>query len=95
MVRFCVCKLLKATTCANLDHLGLARTTHIYGVYIGLARTIYIRCVFGIFGREITIYTVYVYGSGQLYVYTVFLAGKSPNVRCIHTVLANPSHLSV
>jgi len=29
----------------------------------------------------------YIYG-----VYTVFLAGESPNIRCIYTVLANPTH---
>jgi hypothetical protein len=36
---------------------------------------------------------VYIYGSGLPYVHTVILAGKSPMIRCIHTVLANPRHL--
>ena len=31
----------------------------------------------------------YIYG-----VYTVFLAGRSPNIRCIYRVLANPMNLS-
>jgi len=36
--------------------------------------------------RTIYVY-IYIYG-----VYTTFLAGKSPNIRCIYTVLANSSH---
>jgi len=41
------------------------------------------------FGREVTKYTVHIHG-----VYAVFLVGKSPNIRCIYTVLANPTHLT-
>jgi len=48
------------------------------------------RCVYVCVGLARIAYVIYIHG-----VYKVILAGKSPNIRCVQTVLANPTHVCI
>jgi len=58
---------------------------------------VYIRCIYVKLVISLPnlpyIHRIYIYMVLANSIYTVLLAGRSPNIRCIYTALANPTHM--